>query len=127
MPERSFSYAILRVVPSVERGEAINVGVVVYSRQHDDFLGLRVQLDDARLAALAPDCDPEPIRARLTAFDLVASGEAAGGALAKLPASDRFGWLTAPSSTVIQPSEVHTGLTADPAGTLDHLFDTMVL
>jgi hypothetical protein len=113
-------------VPSVERGEAINVGVVVYSRQHDDFLGLRVQLDDARLAALAPVCDPEPIRARLTSLDLVASGAEEGGALAKLPASDRFGWLTSPSSTVIQPSDVHTGLTADPAATLDHLFDTMV-
>jgi len=126
VPELSFSYAILRVVPSVERGEAINVGVVVYSRQHDDFLGLRAQLDDARLAALASDCDPEPIRARLTALGLVASGAADGGSLAQLPASDRFGWLTAPSSTVIQPSEVHTGLTADPAATLDHVFDTMV-
>ena len=125
MPEVSFSYAILRVVPSVERGEAINVGVVVYSRQHD-FLGMRVQLDDARLAALSPDCDPEPIRSRLAALDLVASGDGEGGALAELPASDRFGWLTAPSSTVIQPSDVHTGLTDDPAATLDHLFETMV-
>ena len=125
MPEVSFSYAILRVVPSVERGEAINVGVVVYSRQHD-FLGMRVQLDDARLAALSPDCDPEPIRARLAALDLVASGDGEGGALAELPASDRFGWLTAPSSTVIQPSDVHTGLTDDPVATLDHLFETMV-
>jgi Protein of unknown function (DUF3037) len=126
VPEMSFSYAILRVVPSVERGESINVGVVMHSRQHDDFLGLRVRLDDARLAALAPGCDPEPIRSRLTALDLVASGAEEGGALAKLPASDRFGWLTSPSSTVIQPSDVHTGLTADPAATLDHLFDTMV-
>src|SRR3954467_9262899 len=105
MPDVSFSYAILRVVPSVERGEAINVGVVVYSRQHD-FLGLRVQLDDARLAALDPDCDPDPIRARLAALELVASGDGDAGALAELPASDRFGWLTAPSSTVIQPSDV---------------------
>ena len=126
MSEMSFSYAVLRVVPSVERGEAINVGVVVYSRQHGDFLGLRAQLDDARLAALAPDCEPEPIRAWLAALDLVASGAAEGGALAELPASDRFGWLTSPSSTVIQPSEVHTGLTADPAATLDHLFEAMV-
>jgi DUF3037 family protein len=125
VPELSFSYAVLRVVPSVERGEAINVGVVVYSRQHD-FLGLRAQLDEARLAALDPDCDPDPIRARLAALDLVASGDGSGGALAELPASDRFGWLTAPSSTVIQPSDVHTGLTDDPAATLDHLFDTMV-
>lgn len=125
MPEVSFSYAILRVVPSVERGEAINVGVVLHSRQHD-FLGLRVELDAARLAALDPDCDPEPIRARLAALELVASGERDAGALAELPATDRFGWLTAPSSTVIQPSEVHTGLTDDPAATLDHLFETMV-
>jgi DUF3037 family protein len=125
VPEVSFSYALLRVVPSVERGEAINVGVVVYSRQHD-FLGMRAQLDEARLAALDPDCEPDPIRARLEAFELVAAGDGAAGALSELPASDRFGWLTAPSSTVIQPSEVHTGLTADPAATLDHLFETMV-
>jgi hypothetical protein len=126
VPEVAFSYAILRVVPSVERGEAINVGVVVYARQHD-FLGLRAQLDEARLAALAPDCEPEPIRGRLAAFGLIASGHGDGGELAELPASDRFGWLTAPSSTMIQPSEVHTGLTDDPAATLDHLFETMVV
>ena len=125
MPEVSFSYALLRVVPSVERGEAINVGVVVYSRQHD-FLALRAALDEARLAALSSECDPEPIRSRLAALDLVASGDSEGGALAALPPSDRFGWLTAPSSTVIQPSEVHTGLTGDPVATLDHLFETMV-
>jgi hypothetical protein len=125
VPEAAFSYAVLRVVPSVERGEAINVGVVVYSRQHD-FLSLRVQLDEARLAALDPDCDPEPIRARLAALRVVAAGDGDGGALAELPASDRFGWLTAPSSTMIQPSEVHTGLTDDPAATLDHLFRTLV-
>jgi len=125
VPEAAFSYAVLRVMPSVERGESINVGVVVYSRQHD-FLGLRVQLDEGRLAALDPDCDPEPIRSRLAALQVVASGDGKGGALAELPASERFGWLTAPSSTVIQPSEVHTGLTDDPARTLDHLFDTLV-
>lgn len=125
MPEAAFSYAVLRVVPSVERGEAINVGVVLFSRQHD-FLSLRVQLDEARLAALDPDCDPEPIHARLAALRVVAAGDGDGGALAELPASDRFGWLTAPSSTMIQPSEVHTGLTDDPAATLDHLFQTLV-
>lgn len=125
MPEAAFSYAVLRVMPSVERGESINVGVVLFSRQHD-YLGLRVRLDEQRLAALDPDCGPEPIRARLTALQVVASGDGDGGALAALPASDRFGWLTAPSSTVIQPSEVHTGLTDDPAATLDHLFETLV-
>jgi DUF3037 family protein len=125
VPEAAFSYAVLRVVPSVERGESINVGVIVYSRQHD-FLGVRVELDDGRLAALDPDCDPEPIRARLNALEVVAAGDGDGGAVAELPASDRFGWLTAPSSTMIQPSEVHTGLTQDPGATLDHLFQTLV-
>jgi hypothetical protein len=125
MPEAAFSYAVLRVVPSVERGEAINVGVVVFSRQHD-YLGLRVRLDEGRLLALDPGCDPEPIRARLAALTVVASGDGHGGVMAGLPPSDRFGWLTAPSSTMIQPSEVHTGLTDDPEATLNHLFDTLV-
>ena len=125
MPDASFSYAVLRVVPRVERGEAINVGVVVFSRQHD-FLGLRARLDEGRLAALDPDCDPGPIRERLAALEVVVAGDGDGGALAALPASDRFGWVTAPSSTVIQPSEVHTGMTADPKATLDHLFEALV-
>jgi hypothetical protein len=125
MPEAAFSYAVLRVVPRVERGEAMNVGVVLFSRQHN-YLGLRVRLDEGRLAALDPRSDPEPIRAQLAALTVVASGEGHGGVLAGLPASDRFGWLTAESSTIIQPSEVHTGLTDDPAATLDHLFETLV-
>ena len=125
MSEASFSYAVLRVVPRVERGESINVGVVVFSRQHD-FLGMRAELDDARLAALDPECDPAPIRERLAAVERVLAGGGDGGALAALPGSDRFGWVTAPSSTVIQPSAVHTGMTADPRATLDHLFRTLV-
>jgi Protein of unknown function (DUF3037) len=125
VPDASFSYAVLRVVPRVERGEAINAGVVVFSRQHD-FLGMRAELDEGRLAALDSDCDPGPIRERLAALEVVVAGDGDGGALAALPASDRFGWVTAPSSTVIQPSEVHTGMTADPKATLDHLFETLV-
>jgi hypothetical protein len=125
VPEASFSYAVLRVVPRVERGESINVGVVVFSRQHD-FLGMRAELDEARLAALDSDCEPGPIRERLAAVEVVVAGDGDGGALAALPASDRFGWVTAPSSTVIQPSAVHTGMTRDPQATLDHLFTTLV-
>jgi hypothetical protein len=125
MPEASFSYAVLRVVPRIERGEAINVGVVLFSRQHD-FLGMRAQLDGGRLAALDTGCDPGPIRERLAAVERVVAGDGDGGALAALPASDRFGWATAPSSTVIQPSAVHTGMTSDPQATLDHLFQTLV-
>jgi Protein of unknown function (DUF3037) len=123
--EVSFSYAVLRVVPRVERGESINVGVVVFSRQHD-FLGMRAELDEARLAALDSECDPGPIRERLSALEVVVAGDGEGGALAELPPSDRFGWVTAPSSTVIQPSAVHTGMTDDPQATLEHLFETLV-
>jgi hypothetical protein len=122
---KPFSYALLRVVPRVERGERLNVGVVLFCRQHD-YLGLRAQLDEARLAALAPDLDPAPLRSRLAALGCVAAGAAEGGALARLSPSDRFGWIVAPSSTIIQPSEVHTGLTSDPAATLVHLFASLV-
>jgi hypothetical protein len=128
-PERAgckpFAYALLRVVPRVERGERLNVGVVLYSRQHD-FLDLRTDVDAARLAALDGELDPEPVRAQLEALRAIVCGEPAGGALAELPPSERFGWLVAPSSTIIQPSEVHTGLTDDPAATLERLFTTLV-
>jgi Protein of unknown function (DUF3037) len=122
---RPFAYALLRVVPHVERGERLNVGVVLFARQHD-YLELRTQLDESRLAALAPDCDAGPLRSRLAALGHVASGDPEGGALSRLPQSERFGWLVAPSSTIIQPSEVHTGLTDDPAATLERLFRTLV-
>lgn len=122
---KPFAYALLRVMPRVERGERLNVGVVVYSRQHD-FLDLRTHLDEARLAALDPELDPGPVRSRLDALRSVVCGKPEGGALAQLPPSERFGWLVAPSSTMIQPSEVHTGLTDDPAATLQRLFASLV-
>lgn len=128
MPEparRPFSYAILRVVPRVERGECFNAGVVVYCRQLG-FLGVKVGLDEHRLAALAPGASAEFVRAQLDALVRVAAGDPDGGAIAALPASDRFGWLVAPSSTIIQPSAVHTGLSDDPQATLDALFTELV-
>jgi hypothetical protein len=121
-----FAYALLRVVPRVERGERLNAGVALYCRRHD-FLELRTHLDAARLAALAPDLDPEPVRAHLDALRVVVAGDSAGGAVAALERSERFGWLVAPSSTIIQPSEVHTGMTDDPRATLDRLFYTLVV
>jgi hypothetical protein len=124
-PGAPFAYAILRVVPRVERGERLNVGVVVFCRQRD-FLDMRAQVDEPRLAALAPDLDPAAVSASLEAIRAVLCGEPAGGALAALPPSDRFGWAVAPASTIIQPSQVHTGLTDDPAATLAHLLDTLV-
>lgn len=128
MPEparRPFSYAILRVVPRVERGECFNAGVVLFCRQLG-FLGVRVGLDERRLAALAPDTSAEDVRAQLDALVRVAAGDPEGEAIAALPPSERFGWLVAPSSTVIQPSPVHTGLSDDPQATLDALFAELV-
>jgi hypothetical protein len=125
VPEAAFSYALLRLVPRLERGESMNVGVVLFSRQHD-FLDLRVRVDKERLGVLGPDCDPDMILQRLAVLHVIASGDEDGGPLAALPASERFGWLTAPSSTIVQPSEVHTGVTTDPEATLDHLFETLV-
>ncbi len=121
-----FAYALLRVMPRVERGERLNAGVALFCRRHD-FLELRTHLDAARLAALAPDLDPEPVRAHLDALRLVIAGDGAGGAVAALAPSERFGWLVAPSSTIIQPSDVHTGMTDDPRATLDRLFYTLVV
>ncbi|MDX6678510.1 MAG: hypothetical protein QOE31_2562 [Solirubrobacteraceae bacterium] len=121
-----FAYALLRVVPRADRGECLNVGVALFCRRHG-FLELRTHVDATRLAALAPDLDPEPLRSHLDALRLVVAGDSAGGALAALEPSERFGWLVAPSSTIIQPSEVHTGMTDDPRATLDRLFHTLVV
>lgn len=123
---RPFAYTVLRVVPCLQRGERLNVGVALFCRQLD-FLALRTGLDRDRLAALAPGFDPEPVAARIEAIRRVIEGDPAAGALAALPPSERFGWLTAPSSTSIQPSEAHTGLTTDPAAELDRLFERLVL
>jgi hypothetical protein len=122
---RPFTYAILRVVPRVERGERFNAGVVLFCRQRD-FLGIRVGLDERRLDALAPGVDAAEVRAHLDGLVRVAEGDSAGGPIAGMPPSERFGWLVAPSSTIIQPSEVHTGLTDDPAATLECLFAELV-
>jgi Protein of unknown function (DUF3037) len=121
----SFQYTVLRVVPRVERGERLNVGVVLYCRRRG-FLGARVHLDEARLHALDPACDPATLRKALGGLVAVAEGDPAAGRLARLDLSDRFGWLAAPSSTVIQPSAVHTGLSDDPAAELGHLFERLV-
>ena len=120
-----FAYAILRVVPRVERGEQLNAGVVLFCRRRR-FLAAKVDLDEARLAALAPDLDPAQVRAHLDALARIAAGDPAGGAVARLDASERFGWLVAPSSTIIQPSPVHTGLCEDPEEMLERLFAELV-
>jgi hypothetical protein len=122
---KAFSYSIVRVVPRVERGESFNAGVVLFCRQLD-FLGARIGLDRARLAVLGPEASAGTVIVHLEAVARLAAGDPAAGPLAQLPASERFGWLVAPSSTIIQLSPVHTGLTDDPAGTLDEIFADLV-
>ena len=112
-------------MPSIERGESINIGVVLFCRQHS-FLAMKTGVDPDRLAAFAPDLDPTPIAERLEQISDVIDGNPRAGELAELPQSERFGWLVAPSSTVIQPSEVHTGLTDEPATELNRLFESLV-
>jgi pyridoxamine 5'-phosphate oxidase len=112
-------------VPDVERGESVNAGVVVYCRARR-YLRARVHLPAGRLSALAPELDQGPVRAHLDGLAAVAAGDPDAGPIARLDASERFGWLAAPSSTVVQPSPVHTGLCEDPVGELDRLFERLV-
>ena len=121
-----FQYAIVRIVPRVERGECFNAGVVLLCRPRR-FLAARVALDARRLAALAPHPDPEAVRPHLDALVRIAAGDPGAGPIARLTPAERFHWLVAPSSTIIQPSPVHTGLCADPAAMLDHLFETLIV
>jgi hypothetical protein len=124
-PRSPYQYAIIRVVPRVERGECLNAGVVLLCRSKA-FIGARTALDERRLAALAPDADPATVRPHLAAIERIASGDPTGGPMATLTIPERFHWLVSPASTIIQPSAVHTGLTDDPAGELEHLFETLV-
>jgi hypothetical protein len=121
-----FSYAVYRLIPDLARGERLNVGVIVFCRPLQ-FLELRTHLDEQRLAVLAPGCDAAPIRAQLRALERVAAGDPDAGPIAQLDLTARFHWLTAPSSTIVQPSEIHTGVSDDLARTLDELYRTLVL
>lgn len=122
---QSFDYAIVRVVPRVDRGEFINAGVILFSRT-GKFLRARIELDRRRLAALAPDVDIAEVERQLAVIPLICAGDRAAGPIAELPAPQRFHWLTAPRSTVIQTSPVHVGLCGEPEAMLEHLMETMV-
>jgi hypothetical protein len=121
----AFQYALLQVVPRVERDERFNAGVVVFCRRRS-FLAARVELDEHRLTALDPEADAAGIAAHLDLLARIAAGDPSAGAVAALSQSERFHWLAAPSSTVVQPSPVHTGICEDPQAQLDHLFATLV-
>lgn len=128
MPREPFEYAVLRVAPRVERGELVNVGVVLFCRTRR-FLGVRIELGErheAALRALAPDVDLAAVRAHLASIEVIVKGDAAAGPIAELAAPERFRWVTSPSSTVIQPSEVHGGVTDDPEASLEELFEKLV-
>jgi hypothetical protein len=126
MPARSpFEYALIRIVPRVERGECINVGVVLFCRTRR-FLDARIELDLPRLLAFAPNLDLPPVQEQLDHFPLVCKGGKAAGPIGLLPQQERFRWLVAPRSTIIQPAPVHCGLCDDPAAALDRLLATMV-
>jgi len=120
-----YSYAIVRVVPRVEREEFLNVGVILFARARR-FLDVRIELDEDRLKAFAPEVDQAAIERHLEAFRAVCAGSAAAGPIAALSLSDRFHWLTAPRSTVVQPSAAHAGLCEDPAAALERLFASAV-
>jgi hypothetical protein len=120
-----YAWTAIRVTPRVERGECLNVGVALYCRPRG-FLGARVRFDPARLAALDPTLDLDAVARQLRYLEQVAAGDPAAGPIARLPQHERFGWLAAPASTVVQPGPVHGGLCRDPALELDRLFRRMV-
>ncbi len=122
---RTYDYAVVRVVPRVERGEFINAGIIV-SCAADRYLAARIELDEALLAALAPGLDAEPIRAALAAIPLVCAGGPAAGAIGQLSVRERFHWLVAPRSTVVQTSPVHSGRTADLGLAIEQLLQRLV-
>ncbi len=127
MTERApFEYAVLRVVPRVDRGESMNAGVLLYCRSRA-FLDARVHLDVARLQALDPTADPVAVEHALRTAAGVCAADADAGPAGEEDPGKRFRWLTAPRSTVVQPGPVHTGLTADPQVDLDRLLERLVL
>ena len=121
----SYDYAIVRVVPRVEREEFINAGVVL-SCPSQGFLDARIDLDEARLLALDEGVDLAAVRENLASIPLICAGGSAAGPIGRLSARERFHWLVAPRSTMIQTSAVHTGRCENPAAALEHLLETMV-
>lgn len=124
-PRQAFEYAVLRAVPRVDRGEFVNVGVVLYC-QATDFLAARSHIDPARLRALDDAVDLAALEGALTAVAVVCAADPAAGPVGEQPPGARFRWLAAPRSTVVQAGPVHAGLSEDPAHELDRIFDLLV-
>jgi DUF3037 family protein len=120
-----YSYALVRLVPRVERGEFLNVGVVLFSRELD-FLGARLEVDEPRLRCVAPDVDMALVERHLGVFEAICAGADEGGPIAALPKPERFHWLVAPRSTMIQTSPVHVGRSQRVERALEDLLDQFV-
>jgi hypothetical protein len=126
MPSRSpFSYAVLRIVPDIEREEFVNAGLVLFCRSRQ-FLRARTSLDAARLRSLRTGADLDGLAAQLALIEHIASGEVVSGPLAGMSQSERFHWLTTPRSTAVQPGPIHGGMADDPEATFEHLYSTLV-
>lgn len=123
--ELTYDYAIIRLVPRVERGEQVNVGIIL-SCPDADFLEARIEVDTAAVRALDPDVDLDALRATLDTIPVICRGGPDAGPIGELPPRGRFRWLVSPRSTIVQPSAVHTGRTADPAACIEKLMDRMV-
>ncbi len=121
-----FEYAIIRVVPRVEREEFLNVGVILYCKDLK-FLDMRYMIDESRLHHFCKDLDLQELKEHLVAYENICKGNLNGGPIAKLDLPSRFRWLTATRSTIVQSSKVHPGLCKEPAKTLEHLFERLVL
>lgn len=125
MHAHTYDYAVIRVVPKVERAEFVNAGVIL-SCPSLDYLDALVELDEARLLALDPDVDLALVRRQLDAIPIVCRGGDDAGAIGRLSRRERFHWLVAPRSTIIQTSPTHTGRCSDPRHVLERLLETMV-
>ena len=122
----SYDYAIIRIVPCVERGECINIGVILFCRTRR-FLGALLHLDQQRLNALAPQLDLLALQQQLEHFLAICDGKEGSGPIGQLPQSERFHWLVSPRSTIIQSSPVHSGTSGDPEAALQDLLKKFVL
>lgn len=126
MPSRSaFSYAVLRVVPDIEREEFVNVGLILFDRERR-VLETRIAYDEAAVDALGPGCDHAAVRRQLELVAEIAAGTAATAPFDAMSQSERFHWLTTPRSTIVQPGPIHGGTTEDPLATIDHLLGVLV-
>ena len=123
--DMTYDYSIVRIVPRVDRGEQINVGVIL-SVADSEFLDARIELDEELLRTIDPAVDVAAVRVQLDLIPVICRGGAAAGPIGQLPARGRFRWLVSPRSTMVQPSPVHTGRTQDPAACLERLMDRVV-